>query len=157
LRYKQFVSQTVLDKSKEFLGSEKSYRKTVRFQQRPLVYDDRLSHPLAERGAALAHSSVWRWLSWLGGLTRTFQKGCQLISQKDPHSTLHREVIPIDPKKYCGEEGCPRHQLLERAGRMLLLEAVFYLQLGKRIFPRFATARQPPLAQKARCNPPSSM
>ena len=110
MRYKQFVSQTLLDKAKEFLGTEKSYRQ---------------DHPLSERGAALAHSSVWRWLSWLGGLTRTCQKACQLISQKDPNSTLHREVIPIDPRKYRGEEGCPRHRVLQRAGRMLLVEAVF--------------------------------
>jgi hypothetical protein len=139
LRYKQFTSETLLDKTKEFLGTDKSYRKTVRFQHRSLVYDDRQDHPLAERGAALAHSSVWHWLSWLGGLTRTCQKACQLISQKDPQSTLHREVIPIDPKKYCGEAGCPRHLLLERAGRMVLVEAVFHQQFGKRIFPLFAT------------------
>lgn len=139
MRDKQFVSETVLDKAKDFVGTEKSYRQTVRPQQRSLVYDDRQDNPLAERGTALAHSSVWRWLSWLGGLTRTCQKACQLISQKDPQSTLHREVIPIDPRKYRGEEGCPRHQLLQRAGRMLLVEAVFQRQLGKRIFPLFAT------------------
>jgi hypothetical protein len=129
----------LLDKAKEFLGTEKSYRKTVRFQQRSLVYDDRQDHPLAERGAAMAPSTVWRWLSWLGGLTRTCQKASQLISQKDPTCTLHREVIPIDPRKYRDEAGCPRHQRLQRAGRMVLVEAVFHRQLGKRIFPQFAT------------------
>jgi len=60
LRYKQFVSQTVLVKAKEFLGTDKSYRATVRHQHRSLVYDDRQDRPLAERGAAMAHSSVWR-------------------------------------------------------------------------------------------------
>jgi len=64
LRYKQFVSETVLDKTKDFLGSDKSYRKTVRPGHRSLVYDDRQDHPLAERGAALAPSvSVQRWAS----------------------------------------------------------------------------------------------
>ena len=129
----------MLDKAKEFLGTAKSYRKTVQHHQRALVYDDRQEHPLAERAAAMAHSSVWRWLSWLGGLTRTCQKACQLISQKDLNSTLHREVIPIDPRKYRDEEGCSRHQLLQRAGRMVLVEAVFQRQLGNRIFPLFAT------------------
>ncbi len=139
MRYKQFVSQTLLDKAKEFLGTDKSYRKTVRHQHRSLVYDDRQDHPLAERGAAMAPSSVWRWLSWLGGLTQTCQKASQLISQKDPTSTLHREAIPIDPRKYRDEEGCPRHQLLQRAGRMVLIEAIFQGRFGKRIFPLFAT------------------
>jgi len=140
LRYKQFVSETLLEKAKDFLGTKKSYRQTVRDGQRSLVYDDRQDHPLARRAAALAHSSVWHWLSWLGGLTRTRQTACQLINQKDLHSTLHRELVLIDPKKYRGEAGCRRHQLLERAGRMLLVEAVFQLQLKKRIFPRFATS-----------------
>lgn len=139
MRYKQFVSQTLLAKAKEFLGTEKSYRETARHQQRSLVYDDRQDHPLAERGAAMAHSSVWRWLSWLGGLTETCRRACQLIGQNDPHSTLHRAVIPIDPRKYRDEEGCPRHQLLQRAGRMVLVEAVFHRQFEKRIFPLFAT------------------
>lgn len=140
MRYKQFVSETLLEKAKVFLGTEKSYRKSVRDGPRFLVYDDRQDHPLARRGAALAHSTVWHWLSWLGGLTQTRQTASQLISQKDPHSTLHREPVLIDPKKYRGEEGCPRHQLLQRAARMLLVEAVFDLQLKKRIFPRFATS-----------------
>lgn len=139
MRYKQFVSQTLLDKAKDFLGTDKSYRETVRHQRRSLVYDDRQDHPLAERGAALAHSSVWRWLSWLGGLTETCRRAYQLIGEKDPQSTLHREVIPIDPKKYRDDAECPRHQLLQQAGRMVLVEAVFHLQLGKRIFPLFAT------------------
>ncbi len=139
MRFKQFVSETILNKAKTFLGTPSSYRKTVRHQGRFLVYDDRQDHFLARRGAALAHSSVWRWLSWLGGLTRTLQSASQLITQKDPRSTLHRVVIPIDPNKYRGEEGCARHQLLTQAGRMLLTEAVFEDRLKKRIFPTFAT------------------
>ena len=71
----------MLEKTKDFLGTDQSYRKTVRSGHRFLVYDDRQDHPLAERGAALAPSSVWRWLSWLGGLTRTSQKACQLIAE----------------------------------------------------------------------------
>ena len=139
MRYKQFVSPTVRAMAKAFLGTDKSYRETVIHQHRWLVYDDRQEHWLAERGAALAHSSVWHWLSWLGGLRRTCQKASQLISQKDPSSTLHREVIPIDPRKYRDAPGCPRHQCLQQAGRMLLVEAVFERQLGKQVFPHFAT------------------
>ena len=88
LRRKQFVSPTVLERAKDFLGSRKSYRQGVREQQRSLVYDDRQEHPLAARGAALAHSTLWRWLSWLGGRTRTMQRASQLICQQDPHSTF---------------------------------------------------------------------
>ena len=136
LRRKQFVSPALLDRAKDFLGSPKSYREAVREQQRSLVYDDRQEHPLAARGAALAHSTLWRWLSWLGRLPRTMQQAGQLISQKDPPSTLHSQVIPVDPRKYRSE---PRRIGLEQAARMLLVEATFQEHFGKKIFPRFAT------------------
>lgn len=136
LRRKQFVSSTLLDRAKDFLGSPKSYRQAVREQQRSFVYDDRQEHPLATQGAALAHSTLWRWLAWLGQLTRTMQQASQLICQKDPHSTLHSQVIPVDPRKYRSE---PRRMSLEQAARMLLVEAAFHEHFGKKIFPRFAT------------------
>jgi hypothetical protein len=136
LRRKQFVSPTLLDRTKDFLGSQKSYRQAVREQQRFLVYDDRQEHPLAARGAALAHSTLWRWLSWLGGLTRTVQRASQLICQQDPHSTWHSQVIAIDPRKHRSE---PRRVTLEQAARLLLIEAAFREDFGKKIFPRFAT------------------
>ena len=136
MRHKQFVSPTLLDRAKDFLGTAKSYRQAVRQHGRSFVYDDRQEHPLAARGAALAHSTLWRWLSWLGQLTRTMQQAGRLIVQNDPHSTLHRQAIPVDPRKYRSE---PRRRRLEQAARMLLVEATFAEHFGKKIFPRFAT------------------
>lgn len=136
MRRKQFVSPTLLERAKDFLGSRKSYRQAVREAQRSLVYDDRQEHPLASRGAALASSTLWRWLSWLGGLTRTVQRAGQLICQQDPGDRLHSQVIAIDPRKHRSEK---RRMTLERAVRMLLVEAAFGEHFGKKIFPRFAT------------------
>jgi hypothetical protein len=136
LRHKQFVSPTLLERAQDFLGTEKSYRKAVQHQQKSLVYDDRQENPLAHRGAALAHSTLWHWLSWLGRLTRTLQSASQLISQKFPSHTLHLEKIPIDPRKYRSDARC---ETLEQAGRLLLVEAVFQERMKKRIFPQFAT------------------
>lgn len=136
LRYKQFVSPALLERAKDVLGSTKSYRQAVQQRQRWLVYDDRQKHPLAAQGAALAHSTLWRWLSWLGQLTRTMQQASQLICREDPRSTLHRQVIPVDPRKYRSQQ---RQVTLEQAARMLLVEAAFGAHFGKKIFPRFAT------------------
>ena len=136
LRRKQFVSPTLLERTKDFLGTPKSYRQAVREQQRSLVYDDRQEHPLAAQGAALAHSTLWRWIGWLGGLTRTMQQASQLICQKDSRNTLHSQVISIDPRKYRSDQ---RRISLEQAARMLLVEAAFQEHFGKKIFPRFAT------------------
>jgi len=136
LRHKQFVSPTLLETARDFLGSAKSYRQAVRHQQRSLVYDDRQENSLARRGAALAHSTLWHWLSWLGGLTRTLQSAMQLISQKFPGHHLHRQRIHIDPRKYRSDA---RGETLEQAGWLLLVEGVFEQRMKNRIFPRFAT------------------
>jgi hypothetical protein len=72
----------------------------------------------------------------LGGLTQTVQRASELICQKDPDATLHSQVIAIDPRKHRSEQ---RRMTLERAARMLLVEAAFGEYFGKNIFPRFAT------------------
>jgi hypothetical protein len=91
---------------------------------------------MAKRGAALAHSTLWHWLSWLGELTRTAHAASQLISQKDPAHSLHRALIMIDPRKYRSEA---RSQVLAKTAWLLLVEAVFEQRMKKRIFPTFAT------------------
>jgi len=63
LPYKRFVTEVLCDRCRAFLGSDQSYRLAVRVQGRESVYDDRQDEALARQGAALAHSTVWRWLS----------------------------------------------------------------------------------------------
>lgn len=126
----------MLETARDFLGTQKSYRQTVRHQQMSLVYDDRQENSLALRGAALAHSTLWRWLSWLGELRRTLQGAMQLISQKFPSHGLHRERPSVDPRKHCSDA---RREILEQAAWLLLVEALFARGMNKRIFPRFAT------------------
>jgi hypothetical protein len=134
---KQFVTAHVLDTAKEFLGTTQSYRQSVCYQQKSVMYDEQQQNPLADRSAELAHSTLWRWLSWLGDLTDTLHAARQLLCQQDPSSTLHREVIPIDPKKYRSED---RRETLAKAADMLLAESRFESRLQKSIFPSFATA-----------------
>ncbi len=138
LPYKRFVTAMVRDRSQAFLGSEQSYRMAVQVQGRAVVYDDRQKEVLARRGAALAHSTVWRWLSWLGdGLQDTFRKARELIRAGDPRSTLHRDAWCVSPYKYRSDE---RRQTLQRALQHLVVVDVFGQLFGKAIFPHFATA-----------------
>jgi hypothetical protein len=138
LPFKRFVTEVVCDRSRTFLGSDRSYRATVRLQGRELVYDDRQDEELARRGAALAPSTVWRWLSWLGDrLQEAFGRLRQLIRARTSDSTLHRETWGVSPYKYRSEA---RRLTLQRAVEGLLLAKVFQRLFGKAIFPRFATA-----------------
>ena len=137
LPYKRFVSAVVCGRSRAFLGSDQSYRETVRVQGRELVYDDRQDEALGRQAAALAHSTVWRWLSWLGeGLREAVRELRQLIRARAPRSMLHREVWCVSPYKYRSEA---RRQTLQGALETLGIAEIFQRLFGKAIFPRFAT------------------
>ena len=137
LPHKRFVTEVVLDQSQAFLGTDQSYRASVRPNGRELVYDDRQDEALARAGAALSHSTVWRWLSWLGdGLQRTFREARRLIRAREPRSPLHRQDWRVSSAKYRSE---PRRQTLERALQGLVVTEVFRELFGKAIFPNFAT------------------
>lgn len=137
LPFKRFVSQVVCERSQAFLGTEQSYRDSVRLQGRAVVYDDRQDEKLGREAAALAPSTVWRWLSWLGDqLQEPFREVRQLIRSKTPSSALHWESWAVSPYKYRSEA---RRLTLERAVEGLVLAKVFQQLFGKAIFPRFAT------------------
>lgn len=138
LPFKRFVSQVVCERSQTFLGTEQSYRDSVRLQGRAVVYDDRQDEKLGRAAAALAHSTVWRWLSWWGDqLHDVFQELRQLIRARTPSSSLHRESWSVSPYKYRSEA---RRLTLQRAVEGLVVAKVFKRLFGKAIFPRFATA-----------------
>jgi hypothetical protein len=137
LPYKRFVTEVVCDRSGSFLGSDQSYRETVRQQGRAMVYDDRQDEDLARQGATLAHSTVWRWLSWLGEqLPEAWHRVRQLIRARTSDSALHWECWGVSPYKYRSES---RRLTLQRALEGLVLVEVFRQLFGKAIFPRFAT------------------
>lgn len=137
LPHKRFVTEVVRDRAQAFLGSDLSYRATVRSEGRALVYDDRQDEALGHQGAALSHSTVWRWLSWLGdGLQGTFREARRLIRAKDPCSPLHRQDWSVPSAKYRSDQ---RRQTLERALQSLVVTKVFQDLFGKAIFPNFGT------------------
>jgi hypothetical protein len=137
LPHKRFVTAVVRERAQAFLGSNRSYRASVRPQGRDLVYHDLQPSVLGQRGAALAHSTLWRWLSWLGdGLQRTFREAGRLIRDRAPRSPLHRQDWSVSPAKYHSEL---RRQTLERALQAVVLTTVFEELFGKAIFPNFAT------------------
>lgn len=133
---KRFVQSPVLEKTGEYLGTEHSYRKTVRHQEMPIMYDDRqpAKPPLP---VGLAPSTVWRWLSWLGGMPGTLRAAWDLIRQKEPNATLHRQPWPVSPAKHRCQK---RRETLVAAMRVLAADRVCQKIFGQGIFPRYATS-----------------
>ena len=101
------------------------------------MYDDRLARK-QRLPWGLAPSTVWRWLSWLGGMPGTLRAAWDLIRQKEPNSTLHRQPWAVSPAKYRSQQ---RRETLIVAMQVLAVDRVCEGILGTGIFPRYATGR----------------
>jgi hypothetical protein len=127
----------VLEKASEYLGTDHSYRKTAEHEGMPIMYDDRTAAK-ERRPVGLAPSTVWRWLSWLGGMTRTLRAAWGLIRQKEPNAALHREAWAVPSWKYRSVE---RRDTLGQAMQLLAADRVGERLFGEGIFPRYATSQ----------------
>jgi len=136
---KRFSKQPVLEKGGEYLGTDHSYAKTVVDQREglPIMYDDRTPAGL-EKASGLAPSTVWRWLSWLGGMPATLRGVWDLIRQKEPDATLHRQAWAVSPRKYRSEK---RRDVLLQAMQLLAVDRVCEGLFRAGIFPRYATSQ----------------
>ncbi len=134
---KRFVEQPVLEKASEYLGTDHSYRKTAEHEGMPIMYDDRTPAGL-EKASGLAPSTVWRWLSWLGGMPDTLRAALGLIREKEPNSTLHHQPWAVTTRKY---RSLKRQHTLQQAMQLLAVDRVCERLFGDGIFPRYATGQ----------------
>jgi hypothetical protein len=137
LPHKRFVKQDVLAKAVEYLSAEKkpkcraTYREAVWERRVPLSYAE------DEEGRQVSHSSVWRWLSWLGSLKDLRERAIQLIFQKDPQADWHWKAHPIAAHKVRSEA---RRRTLEQAAMTLDVVNAFYHLFGINPFTHLETA-----------------
>jgi hypothetical protein len=134
---KRFVQPPVLAKAKEYLGTDHSYGKTVTDERMPIMYDNRQAQG-RKLPEGLAASTVWRWLSWLGGMQDTLRTVCALIRQKEPNATLHRQPWALPPRKY---RSPARQYALQQAMQLLAADRLCEGVLGQGIFPRYAISQ----------------
>jgi hypothetical protein len=134
---KRFVKQPVLEKASEYLGTDHSYRKTAEHEGMPIMYDD-CTGAKKEGPLGLAPSTVWRWLSCLGGMAGTLRAALGLIREKEPNSTLHRQPWAVTTRKY---RSLKRQQTLQQVMQLLAVDRVCERLFGEGIFPRYATGQ----------------
>lgn len=82
------------------------------------------------------HSLIWRFLSWLGGLTAVLDEARAMLLKSRPDSTCHRLDGNIDPHKARSPE---RLATLETARQLLQVIPEWEACFDCRFFPRFAT------------------
>lgn len=140
MRHKRYAKQVVLEQSEVYLGATSPYAEALKSDGRPLQYD------LFEGGTivrgkdplpALAPSTLWRWLSWLGAMPRTLRAAWKLIRERDPEGTLHREVWALLPRNCRSEQ---RRVVLQRAMQLIVANRLLARLFGQEMFPHFAIA-----------------
>jgi hypothetical protein len=141
LPYKRYASVSILPLARQYVDNDRlSYRQVVKHAAMPIGYSTPQGAPKIDE-RALNHSTIWRWLAWLGLQSVALQVGLNLWTQHDGTSTLHRFVGAVDPHKYRSE---PRGELLRIARRLLHLIDRWDRTFAEKFFPRFATRGRPP-------------
>ena len=137
LPHKRFIKQDVLAKAQKYLSAEKKPK--CRATYREAVWEGRgpLSYAADQEGHQCSHSTVWRWLSWLGSLNDLRERATQLIFQKDPQAHLHWEPHPIAAHKVRSED---RRKTLGQAFMMLDVVDAFSRLFGVSLFTHLGTA-----------------
>ena len=97
------------------------------------------SRPEKRQPVGLAPSTVWRWLSWLGGMPGTLRAAWELIRQKEPNATLHRQPWAVSPGKYRSRAAAGHAG--QQAMQLLAVDRVCEGLFGQGIFPRYAISQ----------------
>lgn len=112
---------------------EQTYRKVVYPQDTEISYKEPDDKGVVR---SLVPSTLWRWISSLGSMKETLGQALHLIRQKDPTSSIFREIFPVSPHKY---QSSQRKMILENARRLLRTGLEFHRLFGHKIFPHLGT------------------
>lgn len=128
--YKRYVRDDIEGFSERYVETDQqTYRSVVRPEKTAVGYENDCQRQLD-------HSTVWKWLGWLGRLEQRLHMMLEWIRYQSPSHGLFRELTPIAPKKYRSER---RKRVLEQA-RLLLRAAGVYQELSlSKTFPGLET------------------
>jgi hypothetical protein len=134
LAHKRYEASFILERCKAYVSEDAcSYRTGITDDDLPIFHED------ADVCAQLSPSTLWRWVSTLGGLAQTTHQALHLIKQKAPDSGLFRALgtLRIGAHKYRSDA---RRQTLDRCLSLLLISQVYARLFGVSFFPELATA-----------------
>lgn len=145
LPYKRYVRQTVETLSEKYVCEEScTYEESVKVNSQGIGYLPAGRHGGSQQLGViderqLAPSSVWRWLSFLGGLKETLRRALRLIRAKAPSSEVFRKAAAIAHYKYRSRE---RGDLLRRVLQLRYARHEYRRLFGRSFFPEYGTGGQ---------------
>jgi len=137
LPHKRYVRQDLCRLSQQYVfDDELSYRKAVQIDQKPVHYDVPEADGDSIDDRSLSHTSLHRWISFLGALKQTLSQAWQMIRAKSPGCDLFRWSTAIGPWKYRSPR---REDLQHTCGRLLQADEAYRNLFKISIFPHFGT------------------
>lgn len=136
---KRYTRESILDFSACYVEDEAAtYRATVSDEEGFSIFHALSSVGETTRYKSLAPSTPYRWITCLGGFKQILRGAQDLILQKDPASTVCRDLaaIEVSARKYVK---AGRESVLKRCRQVLRLEARFRATFLASIFPFYAT------------------
>ncbi len=131
--HKHYARQSVVGFTKAYVGSSK-----IKYEQAVMVDRSAPVYPKSEEsGKSLAPSTVHRWVGALGGFIKTAQKALDLILQKNPATSICRDLamLSVNPKKYRSKA---REEILLNCSKLILIEDFFQSEFERSIFTNLA-------------------
>jgi hypothetical protein len=107
--HKRYVTEAIMDRSYRYVEDDAAtYRSVVREESTVRGYTTAVGYVPWDDGRAddrqLAHSTVHRWLTWLGSLRETLRMAFNLIKARAADSMVFRQVFPVSARKYRSDE-----------------------------------------------------
>lgn len=132
--HKRYALPSIQERCAAYVEDKaRTYAQSVSEGGLPIMYED------SDSGKQLWPSTVWRWISALGGFAETTRQALHLIQQKSPSTGLFRELGAwrIGERKYRSKA---RKHALERCLSLLAACQVYGRLFGSAVFPELATA-----------------
>jgi transposase-like protein len=136
---KRYTRETILSLTACYVEDEAAtYRITVSDEEGMPIFHALNVQTETMSYKGLAHSTPYRWITGLGGLKQVLRGAQDLILQKNPASTVCRDLaaIEISDRKYVKPA---RKSVLKRCRQILHLDVQFRTAFVVSIFPFYAT------------------
>lgn len=141
LPYKRYVSQEIMERALCYLQDDTMTYARAAMTQNTIATRGRsppgrplpIFHPDPGKASRLAASTIHRWVTTLGGLTKTLRAATNLLLEKD--TDIHRLCVDVPARKYRSPQ---RRSLLQAVLRLFHAEARCQVLFNRSIFPDLA-------------------
>jgi hypothetical protein len=127
--YKRFTTNSIIKLNENYIRTgETSYRKVAHPHGSHYAYGNKLKF------CELSHSTLWNWMQPIASSIDVAKKAINILVKKNYSSTIHRDIFPINSKKYQSNQ---RKDLLIKAEEVIRTHRfLIQYEIDINLFPR---------------------